>query len=181
MIIFDLDDCLANCDHRKHLLDPNSYPEVCEYSNYRLVNGDPVIDLDGKASWRYKSTGEPFVDGLNPFNEACENDDPIQWTIDVLNELSDSSDIEIWTGRCVSVREKTENWLTKYLNCSFFPELKMRPIGNIMKDHELKSNWLNESLSKGIKIHSVFDSHKKSISMWRSRGVFVFNCIKPKW
>ena len=185
MIIFDLDDCLANCDHRKHLLDPNSYPEICEYSNYRLFNGDPVIDLDGKASWRYKSTGEPFIDGLKSFNESCDKDIPIKETIQIITSLlgrdyyANDYDVNIWSSRCESVRNKTEIWLDKWGIA--YNGLKMRPIGDSTPQELLKSKWMNEALEKGFMIDYVFDAHKKSISMWRSRGVFVFNCIKPKW
>lgn len=189
MIIFDLDDCLANCDHRKHLLDPNSYPEICEYSNYRMVDGKPFIDLEGRASWRYKLNGEPFSDGLKSFNEDCEKDEPIIPVTKMLFRLLEEQDkeIQIWSGRCESVRDKTEKWLTdllvyqfgQYLDWEF--ELQMRPIGNSTPDDVLKEKWLYEELAEGKTIDYVFDAHKKSISMWRSRGVFVFNCMKPRW
>lgn len=67
MIIFDLDGTLADCEHRRHLLNPDKYREICEYSNYKIVNGVAVIDLEGKSSWRYKETGKPFKHGFDSF------------------------------------------------------------------------------------------------------------------
>ena len=39
MIIFDLDGTLADCEHRRYLINPEKYPEICEYSNYRIIEG----------------------------------------------------------------------------------------------------------------------------------------------
>lgn len=186
MIIFDLDDCLADCDHRKHLIDPHRYREICEYSNYRMVNGDPLLDLGGKASWRYKSTGEPFDIGFKPFYKSCDKDKPILETIyqfRSIKEILGLKDLQIWSGRCESVREETEDWLKLHVSCwgEYLPKVKMRQIGNETPLELLKSKWMNEALEKGSTIDYVFDAHKKSISMWRSRGVFVFNCIRPNW
>lgn len=181
MIIFDLDGVLANCEHRRHLVDPYNYPDICEYSNYRIVCGQPLIDLDGKASWRYKKTGEPFKHGLKEFYEACDKDEPIQPTADLLvslmleNIIRLGHEIQIWSGRCESVREKTVKWLEESIwGCSY--KLKMRPIGNNTPDEILKERWLDEALAEGKKIDMVFDSSETNCDMWNKRGIFVFDC-----
>ena len=61
MIVFELDNVLADIEHRRHLLNPEEYYHLYEYSNYYINrNGSAVIDLDGKSSWRCKKTGVPL-------------------------------------------------------------------------------------------------------------------------
>lgn len=71
------------------------------------------------------------------------------------------------------------------------PELKvkMRPIGNTEPAYLLKEMWLNERCSDMIEhiiegnpyatkhdVDFVFDADSESISMYRRRGIFVFDC-----
>ena len=209
MIIFDLDGTLADCEHRRHLLNPEKYPQLCEYSNYRIIDGKPILDLNGKASWRYKATGKPFEHGWKEFYEACDKDKPIEPVIDFWNDqisLGGLENIMIWSGRCESVREKTEKWLEKNLLCFESHQLKMRPIGDTTPDDELKEKWLNQHIDECVKhenvvrkysgqnymeredhdpefrkkgyIDVVFDDRPKVIRMWRRHGIFVFNCCQ---
>lgn len=188
MIIFDLDGVLADNEHRRHLLNPDSYRHLYEYSNYRIIDGQTIIDLEGKLSWRCKKTGEPFKTGSSEFYHACDKDNPIEATKTVLYDLMASDachHIEIWSGRCESVRKKTEDWLSYHFQSLFhgtideykyLKNLKMRPIGDTRPDHELKEQWLDELLGNSEKMDFVFDSDPKSIKMWRRRGIFVFDC-----
>lgn len=182
MIIFDLDGTLANCEHRRHLINPDEYPHICEYSNYYIdATGDTVIDLDGKASWRYKKTGKPFQSGWSEFYEACDKDEPIQPVIDILNYICycERDKIEIWSSRCESVKEKTVKWLSKHTNFPLCNELKMRPIGDNSTIEWLKESWyLDLKILTNKNINFVFDSHPQSVKMWKRRGVFVFNCTQ---
>ena len=202
MIIFDLDGTLANCEHRRHFLDPGNYPNLCEYSNYRIVKGKPIIDLEGKASWRYKDTGEPFKHGWKSFYEACDKDEPFFQVFQALHSFKKNDfKIEIWSGRCESTREKTQSWFKESvllfnMQYSYIQNIpiKMRPIGDNTPDDELKERWLDEYISsmwpslppvtaenegkifyRKDPISIVFDSNPKSIAMWRRRGIFVFN------
>lgn len=196
MIIFDLDGTLADCEHRRHLIDPAKYPNICEYSNYYInARGDPIIDLDGKASWRYKRNGKPFEHGWNAFYKACYDDECIYPTWSCFNTLRQWHTINIWSGRCESVRDKTIKWLMNKtpLTCSYWSEktwnhiLKMRPIGDNTPDDVLKEKWLDEYLSMPVmdevdgdinNINFVFDDRPKVVRMWRRRGIFVFNCCQ---
>lgn len=157
MIIFDLDGTLADCEHRRHFVDPE-----------KLKDWKPD----------YKS-----------FFEACDKDAPINPTINILKSFLDSSctegctsdifDIQIWSGRSEWVREKTKKWIRDHITPHWqVPILKMRPIGNTEPDEVLKERWLEESISKGKTIQFVFDNRPKVIRMWRSRGIFVFNCCQ---
>lgn len=198
MIIFDLDGTLADCEHRRYLVEPENYPNLVEYSNYRMINGVPHIDCNEKASWRFKSTGEPFQHGFKAFYEACDQDKPIEPTIISLRRHSQHDRVQIWSGRCESVRDKTIDWFDKHIS-GFAPRswfennLKMRPIGDNTPDEVLKEKWLDEYLAKPLydplvpgndvavfyrndPIQMVFDDRPKVVAMWRRRGIFVFDC-----
>lgn len=177
MIIFDLDGTLADCEHRRHFIaNPNKRCSsqfrdcICEKCN-RYLNW--------KSDWK-------------AFHEVCDKDEPILSVIGMLNIFrKNRKDVEIWSGRCESLREKTERWIE--FNCFPFSiknsKLKMRPIGDTTPDQELKERWLDEymfgekciypTLENAIpvnKVDFVFDSNPEVIRMWRKRGIFVFNC-----
>lgn len=194
MIIFDLDGTLANCEHRRHFVD-RAHPinENRRLSEISLVS-TPHPDPDPyvwKPDWK-------------AFYEACDKDTPIQPVLDAFIHLTQGEpfnhDVQIWSGRCESVREKTLDWLTNltgYLEDKMYWDrrLKMRPIGDSTPDDQLKEKWLNELIlgqycplcygarditcpCKTTKIQFVFDDRPKVIRMWRRRGIFVFNCCQ---
>lgn len=151
MIIFDLDGTLADCRHRRHF-----------------------IEKDGanKPNW-------------DAFYEACDKDEPIQPVLDAFIHLTQGEpfnhDVQIWSGRSESVKEKTLNWLinlTGYCADKMYwkRRLKMRPVGDYTPDDQLKERWLDQAIENGDKIEFVFDDRPKVVRMWRRRGVFVFNC-----
>jgi len=155
MIIFDLDGTLANCEHRRHLVDSSIPDPIRPYK----------LELKWSPDWK-------------AFYEACDKDEPIYPTLELIDKLlSIDMDIQIWSGRCESVRKKTDIWLKKYID--YFPmilDVKMRPIGDNMPDDQLKERWLDEALAEGKKIDFVFDDRPKVVRMWRRRGIFVFDC-----
>lgn len=175
MIIFDLDGTLANCEHRRHFVDPKKNPTFlpiyCKPFDYMNPN-----------------TGEIFKPNWKAFYEACDQDTPIEPVIDIWNQqisLGMMDVHQIWSGRCESVREKTEKWLDEHLLCFNPKNLKMRPIGDNTPDDQLKEKWLDEEsicvneFSGRIRICNpidfVFDDRPKVIKMWRRRGIFVFD------
>lgn len=200
MIIFDLDNILANCEHRRHFIDAEKNPE------YIFMKGDMMTRLsDGYYKPREDTSGFiKFKPDWKAFYEACDKDEPIEPVINLyqdLYETYDEYDVEIWSGRCESVREKTQQWL----NIHLFPiklkssQLKMRPIGDNTPDDQLKEKWLDEYLNnvsfmeppinediglsisrKHRRIEMVFDDRKKVIEMWRRRGIFVFDVSQGK-
>lgn len=176
MIIFDLDGTLADCEHRRHFVDPAkniNYPACYgvnpDFSTYLIDYENPL-------------TGEKFQPDYQSFYGACHLDTPIEYTGRLLTLISTYvSHVEIWSGRCESVREKTLDWIQKNSNLRPRHEwdqyLKMRPIGNTDSESDLKEGWLDDHIAGGgNKIDFVFDSEWYSIDMWRRRGVFVFNC-----
>ncbi len=159
MIIFDLDGTLANCDHRRHFIKPFGYS--CDGSNKPLDSDLKLFKPDWKS-----------------FYEACDKDEPIQPVTRILNRFERHSEIQIWSGRCESVRQKTLDWI--FYSGIALPQnitLKMRPIGDNTPDHELKFYWANDTIIKeGKDIEFVFDSDVASIAMWKCRNIFVFDC-----
>lgn len=185
MIIFDLDGVLADCEHRRHFIDPSK-----RSPNGLFMNEDVG---DGFYFKRDPQTLERTKDVFNPdwkaFFEACYEDLPIESTLGVfqsfqrynllVEEESLKNKIQIWSGRCESVRQKTLNWLMKIgiTDIEILTELKMRPLFDKTPDDELKERWLNDHIAGNHKpIKMVFDDRSKVVRMWRRRGIFVFDC-----
>jgi hypothetical protein len=173
MIIFDLDGTLADCEHRRHFVDPEKNKNFCRYDgeDFRGYKGGIIqLDICWKPDWK-------------SFHEACDRDIPIIPLVNIFHDLhAQEREIHIWSARSESVREKTENWLFENIKlkycCAFDTSLhlKMRPINNSESDEILKERWLDELYDKGVQVDYVFDDRPKVIRMWRRRGIFVFNC-----
>lgn len=181
MIIFDLDGTLADCKHRRHFVD---YPKK---HNAKFIFTDSIPHENGCIlTGNYKLPNqEKWKPDWQAFYEACDRDQVIPHSTELLYLfLKDNYPLEIWSGRCESVRDKTQDWLDYNIFYHYFgPEkkninLKMRPIGDSTPDDVLKEKWLDEALAEGKKIDFVFDDRPKVIRMWRRRGIFVFNCCQ---
>ena len=193
MIIFDLDGTLANCEHRRHFVDPEKNENFFRYNGNDFrgwKDGQPQLHIKFKPDWK-------------SFYEACDKDEPIEPVLSTFIHLTQGEpfnhDVQIWSGRCESVREKTLKWLVNLTGyCEDYQywdrRLKMRPIGDNTPDDQLKERWLDEYIQvmkpflmeydtkKNITmrnpIEMVFDDRPKVIRMWRRRGIFVFNCCQ---
>lgn len=184
MIIFDLDGTLANCEHRRHFVDRSKATGLRNCDN-RCGTSNAILDCN--CSWK---------PNWPAFYDACHMDEPIQSTIDLFHLLQPHFKMQIWSGRCESVRQKTEEWLDQYISVPFlyfsggYESIKMRPIGDNTPDDDLKERWLNGRCADLITaqiegknpcrhdINFVFDANPKSIMMWQRRGIFVFNCLQ---
>jgi phosphoglycolate phosphatase-like HAD superfamily hydrolase len=93
MIIFDLDGTLADCEHRRHFVQKHSHPD-CTCSDGLNDPNCPRIYIDWKPDWK-------------AFYEACDEDELIYPTINVFQKCAVTHQIEVWSGRCESVRDKT--------------------------------------------------------------------------
>lgn len=199
MIIFDLDGTLADCEHRRHFVDPEKNYNFARWNGNDFKgfkDGQFNLDKNWEPDWK-------------SFHEACDKDEPIEPVIEIWNQqisLGMMNFHGIWSGRCESVRDKTEKWLEKHLLCFNPKQLKMRPIGDSTPDDELKEKWLDEYISlkndesniyrkysgqKALSLENqqkefrekgdidfVFDDRPKVVRMWRRRGIFVFNCAQ---
>lgn len=193
MIVFDLDGTLADCEHRRHFVDPRKNDNY-KYFSASFPSSGTIKDLQiSDGYWSTEWNGEKFKPDYQAFYQACNQDKPILPTIHIFKQLRQKFEVEIWSGRCESVREKTIDWLEKvepYLGWVSKIPLKMRPIGDSTPDDKLKERWLLERCADHIEaqiqgkmpskhdISFVFDDRPKVIRMWRSYGIFVFNCCQ---
>jgi hypothetical protein len=196
MIIFELDNVLADIEHRRHFVDPRKHPDFYWGKD---KDGNDLYARDSQGNY-CDAVGNPFKPDWQAFYEACDKDEPITPVVSMLEYIGEGKEygsdtpwvdyegIEIWSGRCESVRNKTEKWLSKHIryNSAAKITLKMRPIGDSTPGHELKERWLNEYLNlptmdvancaNANTIEMVFESDPESIAMWKRRGIFVFDC-----
>jgi hypothetical protein len=172
MIIFDLDGTLADCEHRRHLVEPNKIHGFNELYDYEMQTN----------RWFHKFTGERWKPDYQAFFAACDKDTPIMPTICMWDEqisLGAMGGHQIWSGRCETSRYKAERWLEKNLLCFDSHQLKMRPIGDFTHDEELKERWLDEALAEGKTIDFVFDDKYSCCNMWIKRDILCFHVRKP--
>ena len=173
MIIFNLDGTLADCDHRRHFVDKN-HPK-----NNQFVEGQVISFNTNTGETTFYPPNPKFVPNWKAFYEACDKDELIESVETMFKLLRDNDfNIEIWSGRCESVRKKTENWLWDRNLDGFL--LKMRPIGDSTPDDVLKEKWLDEAIAEGKNIDAVFDDRPKVVRMWNRRGIFVFDVGQGK-
>ena len=167
MIIFSLDGVLADCEHRRHLVDWHKTDYSIPYCNWQP--------------------------DYQAYNEACDKDEVVEPIAVVLRRFEREREIQIWSDRPESLRQKTLDWI--FYSGIAFPNnitLKLRPIGDTTPEHQLKEKWLDENIEMingkrhcrnqgcnhykcGNPIDFVFESDPKSIEMWKRRGVFVFD------
>lgn len=176
MIIFDLE-TLADCEHRRHFVDSRKAYDTGNYFYDGYYEDCPIY-------LRHNVTKEKWKPDWKAFYEACDKDLPIEPVVRMIKSVfgwdyyDKQEDVHIWSGRCESVRKKTEDWLDKH-NIAFIRDnLKMRPIGDSTPDDELEERWLDDAIADVLKPIMVFDDRPKVIRMWQRRGVFVFNCCQ---
>ena len=177
MIIFDLDGTLADCEHRRHFIEaPEDRCWRCfEYLTDCEKIKEPLFTCScGRQPGIWRKDWQAFY-------EACDQDRPIQPVINIFYTMQDVykiNNMQIWSGRCESVREKTIQWLLQYAHYDEDIVLKMRPIGDSTSDDQLKERWLDEALAQGNKVDFVFEDRPRLVRMYRRRGIFVFNCCQ---
>lgn len=179
MIIFDLCGCLAENQYIK---------------NFIYFEGTWKWLEDEQIYLHESGIKRKNIHDWQAFYESTSEDKPIIPVIELWNQqisLGCMDIHQIWTGRCESLRDKTEVWLDKHLLCFNKNQLKMRPIGDNTPRYLLKEKWLKEHVDsmwpelepaqdkeyrRKDPIEFVFDSDPESIKMWKLKGIFVFNC-----
>ncbi len=166
MIVFDLS-ALADDSHRRHFIDPD------HYENEAFIKA---------LGW------EP---DYASYYAACDQDKVVESITKILEKLSQSYHIEVWSDACESVRNKLEEWIKKHIQPFYkFDAIKMRPIGDDRPTHLLFGQWLDEYMSyptlllmeKSAEIRRndlpemAFSADPDVIAMFRRRGVFTFDC-----
>lgn len=113
------------------------------------------------------------------FYQACDMDKPNWPVINTLHRLMMAgSDVRIWSARGSEVREKTVQWLMKYLGLGrerIEAMLTMRPENNTEPDDVIKQRWLFalNPLEREL-LTAIFDDRDKVVAMWRRNGVACF-------
>lgn len=176
MIIFSLE-ALSDDSHRRHFIeDPIDSCEAC-WSALKVGGLEETWQCP-----RCKQYPAKWKLDWQEYYDACDKDEPVRAVLNNFIHLTQGEpfnhDVQIWSTNCESVREKTLKWLVDLTGyCEDFGywnrRLKMRPIGDNSPTHELKERWLKESQDK---IDFVFESDPESIRMFRSKGIFVFDC-----
>lgn len=142
-----------------------------------------IFDLDGTLSdptHRLPLIKEEDPPKWDEFFLACDRDEPIDETIEIVNALMNfDCHVHIFTGRGNIARQRTQQWLNdKGVNYS---KLYMRPKNDYTPDHELKQEYMidlfhADSLEQCRKhISGIFEDRKKVVDMWRDKG---FTCYQ---
>ena len=162
--LIDIDGTIADCSHRMHFIDHNTFVTWVAKTNL------PPNASDGK-NWHFESNWDAFF-------KACVDDKPIQPVIELVKCLQ--SQIVYITGRSDLVRFETQDWLAKH-DLPITP-LYMRRQGDHRPDDVVKSELLTLmffDFSKGgteIELHELiaFEDRTRVVEMYRSRGIRCF-------
>jgi hypothetical protein len=139
-----------------------------------------VFDLDGTLAncehrlHHIKGDEKPTPAQWDVFFAACEDDDPIYHTVEILKALRRQGSgihVEIWSARSDQVREQTERWF--YQRCDISPAtlpIRMRRKGDHRNDDILKAEWIAEFGKPDL----VFEDRARVVKMWRQMGVPCF-------
>ena len=100
------------------------------------------------------------------FYEQCINDPPLWNTLKILELLmTHGHKVEVWTGRCESVRGLTEEWFQRYIQ--MVPVLKMRPADYRGSNEHLKEMWINQAVKNNYVPNLVFEDRPDIAHMYR--------------
>lgn len=100
------------------------------------------------------------------FFDLCDQDEPIQSTIDVLNNLAKNYYIIILSGRSDAVEKKTKEWLVTH--GVQYHKLIMRKANTFTPDNELKKIMYEKHIKGKFDVLGIFDDRKRVVDMRRS-------------
>lgn len=108
-------------------------------------------------------------------------DYPIFQTIRVIQGMISEFIPVFVSGRKEIARKSTERWIMHYLSLGNhgYPngsDLYMRADNDNRCDAIVKREIYEKHIKGSYDVFCVFDDRKKVIDMWRSCGLFVFNC-----
>ena len=136
-----------------------------------------VFDLDGTLAdiehrLKWLHNGHPRWD---EFLEACDQDKPVKWIIDLFDMCREDGIVVILSGRNSVVRKKTENWLLDY--DIRYDYLLMRKDKDYRPDQIIKKEMLDDFLrDKGYEVQFIVDDRQRVVDMWRANGYNVLQC-----
>lgn len=135
-----------------------------------------IFDLDGTLAnidHRLHYLDRNDWDG---FFQACDKDEPVQNIIQILLDLSEFNEVQIWSGRSAVVEAKTLEWLDTHIKADHIlggDLLKhMRKEGDYRPDTVIKEEWLYQfHQERGFMPTIIFDDRQLVVDMWRRNGV----------
>lgn len=133
-----------------------------------------VFDLDGTLT--LDGHRRHFVTGAHKdyaeYYGQCVYDRPNWPVVRNMEVHAKAGDrVEIWTGRCASVRDLTVQWFIKH-GITVPPALHMRAIGDHRPATELKEELLiSERAATGVIPHLVYEDREDSIDMYLAHCV----------
>lgn len=136
-----------------------------------------IFDLDGTLA--DLSHRLPYIKANPPhwgkFFDACVNDKPIQWVIDLFNICRPYGIVVVLSGRNDIVRKQTENWLLDH--DIGYDYLLMRKDKDYRPDQIIKKEMLDNFLrDKGYEVQFIVDDRQRVVDMWRANGYNVLQC-----
>ena len=154
-----------------------------------------VCDIDGtvadcKHRLHYIRRLAPVPNDYDAFYEACDKDTPIKPIINILKRHWHSYSIVFLTGRRESVRQKTVDWLDKYvtkgITCNPMVDerveydLLMRPNGDRRHDTIVKPELLDkffegELFSDKSNVAFILEDRNSMVKEWRELG---YTCLQ---
>lgn len=142
------------------------------------MNNAIIVDLDGTIA---KKGDRDIYD-----YSKVHLDTPIKPVVEIIRSLINDydiyTDIIYVSGREEMCRKQTLDWI--YLNVSnrstawSSVDLFMRPTGDNRCDTIIKREIYDNHIKDKYNVIAVFDDRPKVIRMWRSLGLFVFNCCQ---
>jgi len=145
---------------------------------YFLVDIDgTVANLDHRVHWVQSKPKN-----WKAFNAGIPFDKPIEQVIDVVHRLSESGLSPVFcSGRSDDTFTETRKWIDTVAMMPWAP-IYMRKAGDFRADDIVKEEILDKIIEElGCKPLFVFYGRPTVISMWRRRGVFVFDVDQGRW
>jgi hypothetical protein len=132
-----------------------------------------IVDIDGtisKVGDRLKYLLQDPKDWDSFYND-CFDDEPILEICTMVEELSFGYPIVFCTGRRESCRDKTIQWINKYMNNIEPYQLLMRHNKDYRHDTEVKPELINNAgiLLKDIRF--VLEDRNSMVKKWRELGL----------
>jgi hypothetical protein len=137
-----------------------------------------VVDLDGTLA--HVEHRKHYIKGnrrdWKAFHEACVDDTPNAWCVELVQALRAAGHpIALVSGRSQAVEKATLAWLEEVLGGLDGVTLTLlRPHGNMVKDTELKREWLRKFGKENVLF--AVDDRARVVSMWREEGVVCLQC-----
>lgn len=118
----------------------------------------------------------------SPYDEMrCDTDEPNHFVVENIKQLyTHGSHIIFLSGRHECSRQKSEEWIHKYINIES-PELYMRADGDNRPDTVIKEELYLAHIEPYYEVTMVYDDRTKVVDMWRNKlGLPCFQVVTPK-